>query len=734
MTFFLLVPFQSLKKVQETEFVARFIYWRLCCLRLCVICMFVVVGLEVVDSYWSLRNWRDQLGALPKQLQDKFERFIQVTVAGGIFLCFSLLFSLLYVVRAWGENEGNYTNSSIHNGYAWAIYFFAPFALFVGVPFSYAFQMADLSRDVCVVSLASILNVGPGFRSGFVQAAKANEPELSRVAYYPPPPATFDMDHMRHWSGYTWCDNNKYDWEARIYSTRWMRLSKMSIGLPSRDQVEKVREVVQKHEGVVPGALYQMSWLAVAGLDDEFLGCLAGAATSNIKDNVLGDAKRAHAAQSNSLLQDSSSDGEVGQLSPAQTSLIRREKIGRKSHKEHVAIEIDRDSSFKVSTPQRSQRDTLASVQHKVHTLHNSSASLLETNWFLEDRALAHAEPIGSSIPAFDTSKQAVCAAYASCLGIMKSGAAARLSIHGFLGTYSGVMTAKTLFPSTFSVVSGIADAAHNVKDVLPQATAPGYMLMTAVVSFLPAFLLCLAVFSQGMGNPAFSFAFAMLGLSFVFVGYKGYLMTQATNKKDEAAAEKLADQRTLHAQLMGVAVLLTYAGWMAYTLSTGGPKAHEIVEALESLKGIVPRDPKAIAMMVAQILTKFVMGKMLCMICFTDLLMVSIFDSADDELQAKSSGHMDEDKEGLLKEWHALCPPKEKKHKKHKKDKKSKNSKGKDLQYEDVMGMGDEDESESGRKSGKPDKKGGGKGGGKGGQQWGEQSWGQGAEEWRGW
>jgi len=60
---------------------------------------------------------------------------------------------------------------------------------------------------------------------------------------------------------------------------------------------------------------------------------------------------------------------------------------------------------------------------------------------------------------------------------------------------------------------------------------------------------------------------------------------------------------------------------------------------------------------------------------------MVSIFDSADDELAAKNSGKMNEDREGLLKEWKALCPAQKKK---KKKKKKKKDKKGEDSESEE--------------------------------------------------
>merc|ERR1712072_1364298 len=78
-------------------------------------------------------------------------------------------------------------------------------------------------------------------------------------------------------------------------------------------------------------------------------------------------------------------------------------------------------------------------------------------------------------------------------------------------------------------------------------------------------------------------------------------------------------------------------------------------------------------------------MFKCLTYVVFTDLLMVSVFDSADDELRASKDGELDEDKMELLKDWHRVFPPKTKK---KKKKKKKKDKKDKDGEEEDWPGQ----------------------------------------------
>merc|ERR1711871_1416400 len=116
---------------------------------------------------------------------------------------------------------------------AWMVNFFAPFTLYLVCPFGAAFRFDLLRRDICTVSLVSLMHLGPEFRSGFASGCRS-EPKLAAIAYMPPPKAhtKANMEGLKNWPGYTWCEANKWDWEDRIFSTRWKQLSQLSVGIP----------------------------------------------------------------------------------------------------------------------------------------------------------------------------------------------------------------------------------------------------------------------------------------------------------------------------------------------------------------------------------------------------------------------------------------------------------------------------------------------------------------------
>merc|ERR1712178_190178 len=106
------------------------------------------------------------------------------------------------------------------------------------------------------------------------------------------------------------------------------------------------------------------------------------------------------------------------------------------------------------------------------------------------------ANPIGTRV---------VCNTFVSAHTLLRSSRMARQTVKGFLGLYAVIMVLKALFTVNFGVINGIARAVDNVKAILPHASIPGYILFISVISFLPAFMLEMAIFSQFFGQPAIS-------------------------------------------------------------------------------------------------------------------------------------------------------------------------------------------------------------------------------------
>jgi len=489
--------------------------------------MVIVLALDLYDCAVQMWQWRTRLDKLPAQLRDKLDRFVQANVAGELFICICWLGAWIYICRAWSNNRTNYPHSLQLATKAWMVYFFAPFVLYIIAPLSYAFRSENLSRDICTMSLVSLMHLGPQFRAGFARGC-TNEPKLGAIAYYPPPPLSSNVKDLKGWPGYKWCEANKYDWEARVFSTRWVRLSMMSLGVPDEEAVAKARTRENTHEGVVPSSLWQMSVIAAAGLDPEFIGCS--------KPHVLGDlleGNHSHgSAQSSSsswwtwlpdsqklreLFTSMSGQGSADDLQLRATQSIidatgtadHEGAAGTMRHKHLMRSQRALHGHQLLAVGSQGDLETSPSV-NVTHDMGGAEAMIdAEGNVHLES---ALTSPVGRSvhrhtsvptqeqdsaslidtengIPPKPHPAQPVCAAYASCLGLLRSAKMVKQSVHSFLGTYTTLLAIKTLFPATFAVINGIADSVQTVKEVIPTATSPGYMLLTGVVSFLPAFM-----------------------------------------------------------------------------------------------------------------------------------------------------------------------------------------------------------------------------------------------------
>merc|ERR1712124_131571 len=107
---------------------------------------------------------------------------------------------------------------------------------------------------------------------------------------------------------------------------------------------------------------------------------------------------------------------------------------------------------------------------------------------------------------------------------------------------------------------------------ILPHASIPGYILFISVISFLPAFMLEMAIFSQFFGQPAISFALLMITCATTAQGWKGYKMTTADNKTSIKKRLKQAGETTKKAYLLAAAMLLLWTIYMAWSFWSGNP------------------------------------------------------------------------------------------------------------------------------------------------------------------
>jgi hypothetical protein len=263
---FIKVAFKGIAAVKEKKgnFIDKFCYWRKSCIKTVMLGMFIVCWFELVPALKAAANWRQKLNQMPLALQDKLELFIMANVAAETFVVLCVVIAMFFLSRALSTTRKDYEKSTQYIAKAWIAFFFVPFALYLCIPFVYFFRNDLLDRDICTVTLVSLMHLGPVFRQGFQRAA-VKYPKLAAVAYYPPPPPDTSMKYLHIWAGGKWCTDNKGgkggSWQEKMFSTKWLRLSRMAIGTPDEMTLERVDKLPRGMPGVIPGAVAEANMM-----------------------------------------------------------------------------------------------------------------------------------------------------------------------------------------------------------------------------------------------------------------------------------------------------------------------------------------------------------------------------------------------------------------------------------------------------------------------------------------
>merc|ERR1719253_1969603 len=158
--------------------------------------------------------------------------------------------------------------------------------------------------------------------------------------------------------------------------------------------------------------------------------------------------------------------------------------------------------------------------------------------------------------------------------------------------------------------------------------------------------------------------------------GATGYTMTD--NSSSQASAKKkvkTANGKARKYKILCIVSLILQGGYMVYVYKYGGFGADQIREFIERLKFVMlPQNAFGTLIM---IIVRFFLTRVFSKTAFTDLMLIAVFDAADDKMKAKHTGTNDEDEEKLCKEWHTICPQKIKRKSKKKKKKGKKGKKG---------------------------------------------------------
>lgn len=698
------------------NFIERYIYWRKCALLSAVVMAMFCACMDIFDTMNVMKNWDKMLDYVPQQIHEPMKNFVMANAASQGFLAFAVVVTAFYLFRAYASSS-DLGHSQTMAFMAWSVFFWAPFVLFVCFPFASTFRMDLMQRDICAVSLASVMNLGPELRTAIAATAgNAGEFALINVAQLPSPPMSSDPNALKFWAGYAWCDTNKLDWEARIFSTRWVRMSKMSPGPPSQDDIDRSMNVKNVHVGVVPTALLQMGHGHISGPTMRECGkvtpvpgqALPGQASpghatgfslleESIKDDcfskaMYGISRRivgGNVAGFMDSVASTSSNCSTPTLRPQ--SLDQRHPQGKSTtdpygHAEkHDASDVPSKTKSLIRRETRTKKGlqavTLTSEALASFPEHQQIAyeGVTQTNdsHIPNSNSPQHSAVASTSAAMLqlDTPAQnPACVAYMGSLGVLKSSLLARRALVMFLAIFSSLKAWKVTVPQVLAVVQGIDKGADNVKKVFPMSELPGYILGFAVLSFLPGLMVIMAFLSQSVGAVPVSLAISCLLYTVSMLAYKGFKYSQLSERKKFEKFVKWFESHTKKVQFLGALIIVLWVLHLASIYNNDKPGADDIHDALSNfdLRAIFGLN---VALTLMEMVARTLMFRFVNILVATDTIIGALMNSSDDKLVAKAtkkdgSRGKAEDEDALMKQWHIHFPQKHKKKKKKKKDK----------------------------------------------------------------
>jgi hypothetical protein len=282
-------------------------------------------------------------------------------------------------------------------------------------------------------------------------------------------------------------------------------------------------------------------------------------------------------------------------------------------------------------------------------------------------------------LQAQDVATEAVCTGYFAAIKILQGAMMLEESADRMLGSFMAVMVMAKLGPGTLAVLDGLSRAVSAVAELLPDATAPGYLLIGATVACLPQFLFVLASVTQLSGIPQIAFVCVCLALVMMMQGHKGKAMIKSSTGKSQKKRFKQVEQQVKRYKKCAVGAMVV---WIAYEILGNNLIPRLKVQA--QLQG----SPTDAVITVLGLVCSFICKRMLTKVAFTDLLMTCVFDAADDIIDGcTKNGEVDKETVELLKRWQKLDPPhrkKKKKEKNNKKEKKDKDKEKKEKEWDD--------------------------------------------------
>mmetsp|Transcript_34456 Transcript_34456/g.78610 ORF Transcript_34456/g.78610 Transcript_34456/m.78610 type:complete len:603 (+) Transcript_34456:158-1966(+) len=268
-----------------------------------------------------------------------------------------------------------------------------------------------------------------------------------------------------------------------------------------------------------------------------------------------------------------------------------------------------------------------------VHVLSSNATALLEGNDFLDPTKLMMMQDYVCVFKDVMT----VTAQYIRMSFLLST---------NIVGVYCTRIAMMKVFPPCSSLCRALSHACLNVKSVAPQSSLPGYLVVTAVLMFVPPLVLALVFFNQIAAHPFFALGVTGLVVFEAMEFNVGMLMTESMPFQRFMKKFKPIKSRQNIVRGLAGFFLVTWLWHLAY--NTGSIRrvwaAFNIMDILNGFSY-----PATVAMVCS-----FLFHRNFSTMVYTDYIFAVLFDAEDDALTRKSQERKMHTAE-TLRAWYRL-------------------------------------------------------------------------------
>mmetsp|Transcript_42895 Transcript_42895/g.118602 ORF Transcript_42895/g.118602 Transcript_42895/m.118602 type:complete len:735 (-) Transcript_42895:110-2314(-) len=677
---------------QNITFTSRFAYWRGCVVGVLLLYWSAFCVCDFAGHMQTFSSFENDMKSFPGAIRDHFRMAMQASIVLEVIVSLLGFVAFVMALYAFYVRHTNYRQSANLLLKAWAIILFAPGVMYIVFPIAVAIRTDLMERDICATTFAGILSMGSPMRAVLHFEARRLQPSLVRVVSAQPPGVT--VDKLTDWIGTQWCKRHHKSWHAALFGMAGAGEGIFG-GLSTNPEIVGLVPASLSKLALLLGTTLETCDLRVASFMDLGLNNVANAsvaqaatasgATHKTAWNKNGDDGRKRlggAARRGRTLFRKEMAVEVSSSSALTLAIPQEVRAGtRGSILEIEDEEVEKPEVFE----QSAAREALVQ-EHQAHDPVQRAP-----NWSWDKRQSAPSAPIvallarttaqgaaaekaaqraaqfskdhegiipdlgrniadgvtsavsavGDFMPetlvpgVLEASKQAAMLICNLKNGIELYSKFAELSpalVQNGFGLYVSVRVLIGVLPVMSSFLNGVTIGIDNVKNVIPTASLPGYMLGMLVMGSIPAVLAIFGVLSQFFGSLAAAWGFGF----FVFAQFYRlkiagiYIDTDTKTASGFKKKLEKAEMEQFILMILCVVGFLCFAGWKMFQLAQAG----QLQNADDQVVTLVTNLLRPLTL--ATMLLRFVLMHYLSLAAATDFVMTVVFDVMDDKISVK--------------------------------------------------------------------------------------------------